>query len=98
MRSFAKTILIAAFLAVVVLVAPLVAQVDVLTRRGDNLRSGVYAQETILTHATVGTRFGKLWTLFADKTTSKILIARVAPRHCPVCALLARSWSTSPGQ
>jgi hypothetical protein len=66
MRSFAKTILIAAFLAVVVLVAPLFAQVDVLTRRGDNLRSGVYSQETILTHATVGTRFGKLWTLFAD--------------------------------
>lgn len=66
MRSFAKTILMAAFLAVVVLVAPLVAQVDVLTRRGDNLRSGVYAQETILTHATVRTRFGKLWTLFAD--------------------------------
>ena len=66
MRSFAKTILVAAFLAIVVLVAPLVAQVDVLTRRGDNLRSGVYAQEKILTHASVRTRFGKLWTLFAD--------------------------------
>ena len=66
MRSFPKTILIAAFLTVVVLVAPLAAQVDVLTRRGDNLRSGVYAQETILTHASVRTRFGKLWTLFAD--------------------------------
>ena len=66
MRSFAKTILIAAFLGVVVLVAPLVAQVDVLTRRGDNFRSGVYARETTLTHATVRSRFGKLWTLFAD--------------------------------
>ena len=66
MLSLGRTLLVTGCLALVLAVAPLGAQVDVLTRRGDNLRSGVYAQETILTHATVRTRFGKLWTLFAD--------------------------------
>jgi hypothetical protein len=42
------------------------AQVDVLTRRNDNLRSGVNAHETILTQSSVRTGFGKLWTLYAD--------------------------------
>lgn len=41
-------------------------QVSVLTRRNDNLRSGVNSNETILTQQSVRTRFGKLWTLFAD--------------------------------
>jgi hypothetical protein len=39
---------------------------DVLTRRYDNARSGVNAHETTLTHQSVRTRFGKLWTLYAD--------------------------------
>jgi hypothetical protein len=43
-----------------------VAQVSVLTRRNDNLRSGVNSNETILTQQSVRTGFGKLWTLFAD--------------------------------
>jgi hypothetical protein len=42
------------------------AQVDVLTRRNDNFRSGVNAHETILTQSGVRTHFGKLWTLYAD--------------------------------
>jgi hypothetical protein len=41
-------------------------QVDVLTRRIDNSRSGVNPHETILTQDAVRSRFGKLWTLFAD--------------------------------
>src|ERR1039457_2451928 len=53
-------------LAVVLVIAPLFAQVDVLTRRNDNFRSGINAHETILTHQTVRNRFGKLWTLYAD--------------------------------
>lgn len=48
------------------LVTPVSAQVNVLTRRNDNLRSGVNAQETILNHQTVSSRLGKLWTLYAD--------------------------------
>jgi hypothetical protein len=46
--------------------SPVCAQVDVLTRRVDNSRSGVYGHETALTPQTVRTRFGKLWTLYAD--------------------------------
>jgi hypothetical protein len=42
------------------------AQVDVLTRRIDNSRSAVNSHETILNHNTVRTKFGKLWTLYAD--------------------------------
>jgi hypothetical protein len=42
------------------------AQVDVLTRRIDNARSAVNSHETILNHNTVRTKFGKLWTLYAD--------------------------------
>src|ERR1017187_6882735 len=44
----------------------LFAQVDVLTRRNDNFRSGVNAHETALTQTSVRSHFGKLWTLFAD--------------------------------
>jgi hypothetical protein len=47
-------------------ISPIFAQVDVLTRRVDNSRSGVNARETALTQQAVRTRFGKLWTLFAD--------------------------------
>ncbi len=47
-------------------ITPMFAQVDVLTRRNDNLRSGVNAHETVLTQQNVRARFGKLWTLFAD--------------------------------
>jgi hypothetical protein len=56
----------ASIVIVTVSIAPAFAQVDVLTRRGDISRSGVNARETMLTHATVRTGFGKLWTLFAD--------------------------------
>jgi hypothetical protein len=42
------------------------AEVDVLTRRVDNSRSGVNAHETLLTQDAVQRRFGKLWTLAAD--------------------------------
>lgn len=54
------------FLVFALAVSPLFAQVDVLTRRVDSSRSGVNANETILTQQTVRSRFGKLWTLFAD--------------------------------
>jgi hypothetical protein len=53
-------------LALALLVAPAFAQVDVATRRNDVSRSGVNAHETILTHTSVHTKFGKLWTLYAD--------------------------------
>ena len=59
--SFFALVLISVFATPAVL-----AQVSVLTRRNDNLRSGVNSSETILTQQTVRTRFGKLWTLFAD--------------------------------
>lgn len=52
--------------AFVLTITPTFAQVDVLTRRNDNLRSGVNAHETVLTQENVGARFGKLWILFAD--------------------------------
>ena len=54
------------FLAIALALMPMTARADVLTRRNDNTRSGVNAQETLLTHNTVRTRFGKLWTLYAD--------------------------------
>ncbi len=54
------------FLVFVLTIAPVFSQVDVLTRRNDISRSGVNARETSLTQATVRTRFGKLWTLYAD--------------------------------
>jgi hypothetical protein len=53
-------------LAIALAITPMFAQVDVLTRRNDNFRSGVNTHETILTHEAVRTRFGKLWTLYAD--------------------------------
>ena len=53
-------------LSVLLLTGTAMAQMDVLTRRGDNARTGVYPHETILTQNAVKTRFGKLWTLFAD--------------------------------
>jgi len=46
--------------------ASLSAQVDVLTRRIDNSRGGVNSHEAVLTQDAVRTRFGKLWTLYAD--------------------------------
>src|ERR1700730_1848958 len=54
------------FLAVLLTTGTMFAQVDVLTRRVDNLRSGVNSHETTLTQDAVQKRFGKLWTLFAD--------------------------------
>ena len=45
---------------------PAVAQVDVLTRRYNNLRNGVNDHETVLNQKNVATGFGKLWTLYAD--------------------------------
>ena len=53
-------------LMVLVLVSPAFGQVDVLTRRYNNARNGVNDQETILNQETVRSRFGKLWTLYAD--------------------------------
>lgn len=45
---------------------PAVAQVDVLTRRYNNLRNGVNDHETALNQKSVSANFGKLWTLYAD--------------------------------
>src|SRR6201999_4036215 len=53
-------------LAIVLVSGTVSAQVDVPTRRVDNARSGVNSHETVLTQDAVRTRFGKLWTLFAD--------------------------------
>jgi hypothetical protein len=54
------------FVFLVLMVTPTLAQVDVLTRRYDNFRSGVNTHETILNQTNVRSRFGKAWTLFAD--------------------------------
>ena len=54
------------FLPLLLATGTMFGQVDVLTRRMDNLRSGVNSHETTLTQAAVRTHFGKLWTLFAD--------------------------------
>jgi hypothetical protein len=54
------------WLAVAIALVPVTSAADVLTRRNDNARSGVNSQETTLTHENVRTRFGKLWTLYAD--------------------------------
>jgi len=56
----------AAILVLSLVQIPALGQVDVLTRRNDNSRSGVNSHETILTQQSVRTRFGKLWTLYAD--------------------------------
>jgi hypothetical protein len=45
---------------------PAFAQVDVLTQRGDNARTAANLHETILNQTNVRTKFGKLWTLYAD--------------------------------
>ena len=42
------------------------ADVQVLTQRGNNQRTGVNTQESTLNQANVRAHFGKLWTLFAD--------------------------------
>ena len=54
------------FLVVLLTTGTMFAQVDVLTRRVDNLRSGVNSHETTLTQDAVQNRVGKLCTLFAD--------------------------------
>ena len=54
------------YLSIVLATGTMFAQVDVLTRRMDNLRSGVNSHETARTQQAVRTHFGKLWTLFAD--------------------------------
>lgn len=54
------------FLTILLVSGTTFAQMDVLTRRGNNARTGVYLHETMLTQDAVRTRFGKLWTLFAD--------------------------------
>jgi hypothetical protein len=58
--------MISRLVALALAASPVFAQVDVLTPRVDNSRSGVYGHETVLTPQTVRTRFGKLWTLYAD--------------------------------
>jgi hypothetical protein len=58
--------MIVRFLLLFITATSLFAQVDVLTRRNDNLRSGVNAHEAQLTQDNVRKRFGKLWTLYAD--------------------------------
>lgn len=58
--------LIRRLLLFLIVVPVMLAQVDVITRRYDNFRSGVNDKETILNHANVKTHFGKLWTLYAD--------------------------------
>lgn len=61
-----RTMMIVGFLLFALTITPMFAQVDVLTRRNDNFRSGVNAHETTLSQDDVRTRFGKLWTLYAD--------------------------------
>jgi hypothetical protein len=53
-------------LSILLVTGTVFARVDVPTRRVDNSRSGVNSHETVLTQDAVRTRFGKLWTLFAD--------------------------------
>jgi hypothetical protein len=63
---WSRKIMIARFLVFAIATTSMFAQVDVLTRRNDNFRSGVNLYETVLTQASVRARFGKLWTLYAD--------------------------------
>src|SRR5580704_18990370 len=53
-------------LSILLVTGTVFAQVDVPTRRVDNFRSGVNSHETVLTQDAVRTRFGKVWTLYAD--------------------------------
>jgi len=53
-------------LMVLALVSSAFGQIDVLTRRYNDERNGVNDRETILTQENVRSRFGKLWTLYAD--------------------------------
>jgi hypothetical protein len=69
------------FLAIVLATGTMFAQVDVLTRRMDNSRSGVNSRETALTQQAVRTHFGKLWTLYAD---AKIMAQPLYVSHLKV--------------
>jgi hypothetical protein len=51
---------------IVVAAAPVLCQVNVLTQHNDVHRSGANLHEKQLTVASVGQKFGKLWTLFTD--------------------------------
>ena len=83
------------FLAIMAVTA--FAQVDVLTQRGDNARSAANLHETILNQTNLRTKFGKLWTLYADAkiraqplyvsnlmAPADGLIGTVAKAQCPM--------------
>src|SRR5438093_4703449 len=58
--------MISRIVSIALMVLPAFSQVDVLTQRNDNARSALNLHETILNHKSVRTKFGKLWSLFAD--------------------------------
>src|SRR5215469_15718309 len=83
------------FLAIMAVTA--YAQVEVLTQRGDNARSAANLHETILNQTNVRTKFGKLWSLYADAkimaqplyvsnlmAPADGLIGTVAKAQCPM--------------
>ncbi len=61
------------------------AQVDVLTQRNDNARSGLNLHETILNHQSVHTKFGRLWTLFSDAKimAEPLYVSNLKSAKCP---------------
>src|SRR5450755_3284726 len=61
------------------------AQVDVLTQHNDNQRSGLDLHETSLTHQTVRTKFGKLWTLYSDAKimAQPLYVSNLKSAKCP---------------
>lgn len=61
------------------------AQVDVLTQRYDNQRTGFSTRENILTPDSVRTRFGKQWTLYSDAKimAQPLYVSNLKSAKCP---------------
>ena len=64
---------------------PLFAEVNVLTQRNDNQRSGLNLQETALNHVSVKTKFHKLWALYSDAKimAQPLYVSNLKSAKCP---------------
>ncbi|MDQ2945162.1 MAG: hypothetical protein M3Y27_04345 [Acidobacteriota bacterium] len=64
---------------------PLFAQVNVLTQRNDNQRSGLNLQETALNPVSVKTKFHKLWALYSDAKimAQPLYVSNLKSAKCP---------------
>ena len=65
--------------------AGLVPAADVFTQRGDNQRTAVNTGEQQLTHQSVRTHFGKLWTLYSDAKimAQPLYVGNMKSNTCP---------------